>query len=133
MASARTLEILCWYTKLMNHLNIFPFVFVLRKESTFTVHHYYAGSPGSKKCTRNMRWSLAVQTILNSYMILQTYFNYVDIPSMIQSASLAFMFSILFSTQVMWWKQMDSLVRLMKNFLELNAELGMLDNSTIIL
>jgi hypothetical protein len=124
MASDRMMEIMCWYTKLMNHLNIFPFVLVLH-ESTFTIHHY-VGSSGSEKCARNMHWSLAVQFLLESYLILQTYFNFVDAPSVIQSVSLFSIFSAFLLSQAMWWKQMDSLVYLINEFLEFNAELGML-------
>jgi hypothetical protein len=128
MISLTTLSILCWHSNLISRLEIFPFVFRkdINEDSTegFTYRLEYVGISKRKSCLRNMQFSFAVQALLNLYLILQAYFNYVDTSKLILSGALSVTFLLVFSSQVLWWTRLEPLILLVNNFLEFNAYLG---------
>jgi hypothetical protein len=123
MISYRTFRIMCWQTTVDHFLNILPFRFRELPDSTFFVE-YESGASGSRKWMWNMGITFLVQFLLNSYLILQTYFNYIDIPNMILSLSISVSSLFTFFAQVFWMLRIKPLILLLNNIFELNAHLG---------
>jgi hypothetical protein len=123
MASYTTMRILHWQTTFDHYLNILPFRFVKLQGSRFFAEYGY-GDSESRKWMWNMGISFLVQVLLSSFLILQTYFNYVDIPNLILSVSLSVICLFGFFSQLLWMVRMKSLILLSNNFLELNSYLG---------